>query len=58
VEHDVAMYSGAMMHIPSFIEIGLAIQKLIGEGWGHTQTTWISHKRTLNFQNKDSRLKR
>jgi hypothetical protein len=53
------MGSGAVIYVPSFIKICSGIQKLI---WGDTQTytqtaTW-SHKPTLFFQNKESRLKR
>jgi hypothetical protein len=51
------MGSDAMMHIPSFIEIGSAIQKLIGgiHTPTDTQTAWRSRKPTL-FQKKESRL--
>jgi hypothetical protein len=49
------MGSGAMIHMPSFIKIGLAIQKLIGGI--HRQ-----HGNRINillfFQNKESRLRR
>jgi hypothetical protein len=44
-----------VIYIPSFIKIGSGIQKLIGEIHRHTGT-W-SHKPTLFFQNKESRLK-
>jgi hypothetical protein len=32
------MGSGAVIYVPSFIEIGSAIQKLIGEGREYTDT--------------------
>jgi hypothetical protein len=50
------MGSGAVIYVPSFIKIGSGIQKLIG-GDTHTQTARWSHKPTLFFQNKESRLK-
>jgi hypothetical protein len=34
----VEMHSGAMIYIPSFIKIGLGIQKLMGGGGGDSQT--------------------
>jgi hypothetical protein len=42
VKYVVEMGSGAVMHIPSFIKIGSAIQKLIGGIHRHTdtQTAW------------------
>jgi hypothetical protein len=39
MKYDVEMGSGAMIYIPSFIKIGLGIQKLVG-GYTDTQTTW------------------
>jgi hypothetical protein len=52
------MGSGAVIYIPSLIKIGSGIEKLIG-GYTdkHTQTATWSHKPTLFFQNKESRLK-
>jgi hypothetical protein len=59
MKHAVETCSGAMAYIPSFIKIGVAIQKLIG-GDIHVQT----HRQNgdimgllLVFQNKESRLK-
>jgi hypothetical protein len=37
LKYAVEMGSGAMIYIPSFIQIGSDIQKLIGEGGGSTQ---------------------
>jgi hypothetical protein len=44
---------------PNFIKICSAIQRLMGGGGGYTDTptAWRSHKPTLIFQNKESRLK-
>jgi hypothetical protein len=39
---------GAMIYIPSFINIGSGIQKLIA-GDSDTQTAWRSHKPNLIF---------
>jgi hypothetical protein len=50
------MGSGAVIYLPSFIKIGSGIQKLIGGGI-HTRTATRSHKHTLFFQNKESRIK-
>jgi hypothetical protein len=53
----VGMDSGAMTYIPSFIKIGLCIQKLMG---GDTQTHRQNGDRMsllLFFQNKENRLK-
>jgi hypothetical protein len=49
MKYAVEMGSGAMIYVPSFIKIGSGIQKL---------TRWIhrSHKPTLFFKNKESRL--
>jgi hypothetical protein len=52
------MGSVARIYVPSFIEIGSGIQKLIGGIHRHTQTATWSHKPTLFFQNKESRLKK
>jgi hypothetical protein len=41
------MGSGAMMHIPSFIKTGSAIQKLTGEI--HTQVARSSHMPTFIY---------
>jgi hypothetical protein len=50
----VEMETDAMIYIPSFIKTGSGIQKLIvGK---HTQTAWLSHKPTLFFRTKESRL--
>jgi hypothetical protein len=43
----VEMGSGAVIYIPSFIEIGSGVQKLIGWIHRHTQTATWSHKPTL-----------
>jgi hypothetical protein len=53
------MGSDAVIYVPSFIKIGSSVQKLMGGGGGYTETRtakW-SHKPTLFFQNKESRLK-
>jgi hypothetical protein len=39
MKYAVAMDSGAVIYIPSFIKIDLGIQKLIG-GFTDTQTVW------------------
>jgi hypothetical protein len=49
------MGSGAMTYIPSFIEIGLGIQKLIGEQTYRQDGNRISL--LLFFVNKESRQK-
>jgi hypothetical protein len=53
------MDSGVVIYVRSFIKIGSGIQKLIGGGYTdtHTRTGTWSHKPTLFFQNKESRLK-
>jgi hypothetical protein len=51
------MGSGAVIYVPSFIKIGSGIQELIGRIHRHTGTATWSHKPTLFFQNKESRLK-
>jgi hypothetical protein len=50
------MGSGTVIYVPSFVKIDSGIQKLIGADT-HTQTETRSHKPTLFFQNKESRLK-
>jgi hypothetical protein len=37
MKYDVEMGSGAIMHIPNLIIIGLAIQKLIARGYAGTE---------------------
>jgi hypothetical protein len=49
--------SGATIHIPGFIKIGSAIQKLRGGG-GYTDSMEIAYAYFHFFQNKESRLKR
>jgi hypothetical protein len=55
--------SGAMIYsyIPSLVKIGSGIQKLMGDTQTHRytgkETGWISHKPTLIFQDKESRLR-
>jgi hypothetical protein len=61
MKYDIEMVSGAMIYIPTFINIVSGIQKLI-RGWGFTntqkQTAWRSHKPTfIFFFNKGRRLK-
>jgi hypothetical protein len=46
MKYAVETGSGAMMYIPSFIETGSGIQKLLGGGRIHRQTAWRSHKPT------------
>jgi hypothetical protein len=46
MKYAVAMGSGAVIYIPSFIKIGSGIQKLIR---GDIQTEWRSHKPAFNF---------
>jgi hypothetical protein len=48
MKYAVEMGSGAMIYIPSFIQIGSPIQKLIG-GYTDTQTAWRYHKPTFIF---------
>jgi hypothetical protein len=54
------MGSGAMIYtyIPSFVNIGSGIGKLIWSRYTETQTAWSSHKPTFIFFNKESGLKR
>jgi hypothetical protein len=51
MKYAVEMGSDAMIYMPSFINIGSGIQKLID-----TQTTWTSHKPTFIFSNNENRL--
>jgi hypothetical protein len=44
MKYATEMGSGAMIYIPNFIKIGLAIQKLIE---GDTQTAWRLHNPTF-----------
>jgi hypothetical protein len=54
----VDMGSGVMIYIPSFIKIGLGIQKLLRGGYTDTQTGRRSGKTLfIFFQNKEIRLK-
>jgi hypothetical protein len=46
MKYAVQMGPGAMIYIPGFIKIGLAIQKLMG--WGEHKA-WRSHKPTIIF---------
>jgi hypothetical protein len=48
MKYAVEMGSGAMIYVPSFINVGLGIQKLMG-GYTDTQTAWISQKPTFIF---------
>jgi hypothetical protein len=48
------MGSDSVIYVPSFIKISSVVQKLIGGI--HTETATGSHKPTLFFQNKESRL--
>jgi hypothetical protein len=47
------------MYVPNFIKIGSGIPKLMGGIHRLTdkKTAWSSHKPTIIFQNKESRLK-
>jgi hypothetical protein len=49
MKYAVEMGSGAMIYIPSFINISSGIKELIGVGVGFTDTqaAWRSHKPTL-----------
>jgi hypothetical protein len=60
------MGSGAVMYVPSFINIGSGIQKLIGRGYTERETHTHTHTYGQQcdllsllyfFQNKESRLK-
>jgi hypothetical protein len=42
MKHAVEMGTGAMIYIPSFIKIGLGIQKLIGGKHRHTNRMEIA----------------
>jgi hypothetical protein len=60
MKYAIEMGSGAIIYIPSFIEIGSAIQKLSGGGGGNSQTHRQHDNRIsilIFFQNKESRLK-
>jgi hypothetical protein len=48
MKYTVEMGLYAMIYIPTFIEIGSGIQKLMG-GYTYTQTAWRSHKSTFIF---------
>jgi hypothetical protein len=56
------MSSGAVIYVPSFIKIGSSIDKLTAgihrQTQTHTQIATWSHKHTLFFQNRESRLKK
>jgi hypothetical protein len=56
MKHAVQMGSRVMIYVPSLIKIGSGIQKLIG-GYTEKKTATWSHKATLCFQTKESRLK-
>jgi hypothetical protein len=61
MKYAVEMGSGAMIYVPSLIKICSGIQKLMGGGGGphiDTRKAWRSHKPTLLFKNKESRLQR
>jgi hypothetical protein len=47
MKYAVEMGSDATIYIPSFIKIGLSIQKLMVGGGIHRHTEWRSHKPTL-----------
>jgi hypothetical protein len=50
MKYVVEMGSGGMLYIPSFLEIGSGIQKLLwGDTHTDTQTTWWSHRFTFIF---------
>jgi hypothetical protein len=50
MKYAVEMGSAAMIYIPSFIQIGSGVQKLIrGGGYTDTQTAWRSHKPIFIF---------
>jgi hypothetical protein len=46
------MVSDATIHIPSFIKIGSAIQKLIGGKHRYIQTAWRLQKQSFIFLKK------
>jgi hypothetical protein len=58
MKHVAEMVSGTMIGIPSFIETGLGIQKLLEGRHRHTdaERAWRLHKPNFLFQNKGSRL--
>jgi hypothetical protein len=45
--HGCCLATGQHAAIPSFIQIGLGIQKLMGGGFTDTETAWRPHKHTL-----------
>jgi hypothetical protein len=50
IKYAVEMDSGAMVYIPSFIQIGSGILKLIKVGWGiNRHIAWTFRKPTLFF---------
>jgi hypothetical protein len=49
MKYAVQMESGAMIHIPSFINTDSGIQKLIG-GYTDIQSAWRSHKPIYLFK--------
>jgi hypothetical protein len=51
MKYAVDIYSGAMVYIPSFINISSIVRKLIG-GYTDTQTAWCSHIFLFILQNK------
>jgi hypothetical protein len=58
MKYAVEMGSGGMTYIPSFINTGSPIDKLVGKGsYTDTQAAWESHKPTFIFLNKESKLK-
>jgi hypothetical protein len=55
-ECTVEMDSGAMLYMPSFVNTGSGIEKLVGVGYTDTQNGQLISL-VLFFQNKESRLK-
>jgi hypothetical protein len=51
MKYTIEMDSCDMVYIPSFIKVGLGIQKLLWgiHTWTDRQTTGLSHKPTLVF---------
>jgi hypothetical protein len=58
MKYAVEMVSSVMIYIPSFVKIGSAIQKLVGEECTDTQTARASHSLLLFFKKKESNPKR
>jgi hypothetical protein len=56
MKYAVEMGSGVMIHIPSFIKIGLPIQLLMRGT--HTQSARRPRRPTFIFQDNECRLKR